>query len=168
MEKWEADVITTPPTIDAGMLGRAWKIDTSILKPPHGCVVHWLVEAGWAHPFWHSYHLSMIHLRPIEDTPPPTLYLPGATHEIVLQALNPDQPRQPAIDKNVWHYLTPTNFCSQMIYKDDAEAIAQCDAAAKAICEGRLSPDTDYIRYWVALFGDNMLKDRRRGLHTIH
>lgn len=41
------------------------------------------------HPFWSHYSVSLVHLRPLEGAPDAKLQFPGATHELVVYALDP-------------------------------------------------------------------------------
>lgn len=160
------DTISIPPTM-SGDFGRAWLVDldAAAARLPFdqatsgdATLASWLIEAPNAHPFWHSYWLALIHLRPDPGDVPPKLYLPDATHELWLYALDPDKPRQEMIESGLMRVLQPGNFAGQMRYADDAEAFAAAKVAVRKVCDGRLSPDTDFRAQWVALFGDWMIK----------
>ena len=153
------DTITTPPTC-SGLHGRAWRLPTRLATNSGApcAVALWLIEAPWAHPAWHSYVLSVIHLRPLPNVPAAKFYLPAATHEIVLHALDPAHDRQPAMDGRSFAPLTPPNFAAQFIAADDDTAVRRVDSAVQLICRARLSPDTDARATWIALFGDNMVR----------
>jgi hypothetical protein len=154
---WQVDVITTPPTIETKH-ARIWRIDlarsTDVAPTAVGV---WLLEVPGAHPLWHSYVLSLIHLGQAPDAEPVVLCLPGATHEMALFALNPMHPRQAIFDGLECAMVDPVNFAAQMVVADHAAAIACVERALPLIASGALNPDTDYIRDWVALFGDSML-----------
>jgi hypothetical protein len=164
--------IHDPLTIKAGVEGphgRAWIADQETQRktldcPPEkdGTVAHYIIEAPWAHIAWHSYSLILLHLRPMPGFADPIIYMDGATHEIVLHALNPDHPRLPLIDGTAQEFpwLTPANFGAQFIEITDALALERVERAVQMICDGKLSPDTDFTSQWVALFGNHMLKDR--------
>jgi hypothetical protein len=156
------DDITVDPTIN-GPHARAWKLVAMARDGrDHAGVAGWLIEAPWAHPFWHSYRLSLIHLRPMEGLAEPIIYLEGATHEIVLYALNPETPREPALlSTGDVAVLDPPNFVAQMIMGSDDAAADKVGAAVDMICQGRLSPDTDFRSQWITLFGDNMMRGAR-------
>jgi hypothetical protein len=151
------DAIDAPPTL-AGPGGRAW------LVPPNGVyalasiVCCWIVEAQWAHSVWHSYCLSLVHLRQSAALPSPLIYLRGATHELVLFALDPEHPRALMLAGGEPHVLQPCNFAAQFVASCDAAAFERVEKAADAIVQGNLSPDTDHIREWINLFGSNMIK----------
>ncbi|NOU05325.1 MAG: hypothetical protein HOO99_04000 [Hyphomicrobiaceae bacterium] len=150
----------------SGSCGVAWSVDLAALRrafrdepDSDGTVAVWIVDAPWAHPLWHSYAIVMLHLRPLSGASSPNIYLEGATHEVWVQALNPDVPREPAIRGHcVWSYLTPLNFGAQFIDADDGAAIERVHRSVQMICDGTLSPDTDYVRHWIHLYGDNMIK----------
>jgi hypothetical protein len=159
------DAVTLAPDV-TGPHGRAWAVRLASARLARGfkpeddaMVAGWVVEAPWAHPAWHSYALLLMHLRPMPDNRPTKFYLEGATHEIWLYALNPDFPRQPMIERLELRFLTPLNFAAQFIAESDAAASNRALQAVMDICAGNLSPDTDFIRYWAARFGGNMLKD---------
>jgi hypothetical protein len=173
------DVITQPPVIE-----REWKLQTPVGPRPGpytkawllpveevakrsdipkdwaATVQIWLIEAPWAHPMWHSYILSLIHLRPIEGVKPPVIHLKGATHEMMLWALDPQADRRPLMDGTAIRmpFLSPANFAAQLTARTDEDACIRVRNAVQRIADGKLSPDTDYLRLWIRLFGDNMIK----------
>lgn len=160
-----ADEIKTPPAL-IGPAGKAWRCDLekrrqmlSVDPSNDGTVAVWIVEAPWAHMAWHSYAIVLLHLRPLKEPRRTLFHLPNATHEMWVQALNPDYPREPAISEGEpWCFLTPNNFAAQFIAPDDAAAISRIDRDTQRICDGRLNPDTDFIRDWISLYGDNMVR----------
>jgi hypothetical protein len=157
---WQADVITTPPTIESEH-ARIWFMP--LLERHefrHAGVALWLIEAAWAHPFWHSYVMSLVHLRSEEGREEPKIYIPGATHEMVLMAADPQYARQPMMDTLDFRLLSPPNFAAQMVMPDDDAAMANVERAMPLIAKGELSPDTDFIAQWVAMFGDSMLREK--------
>jgi hypothetical protein len=146
--------------------GRAWLCDTSVglvkmnLKPEQDATIcHWVVEAPAAHPAWHSYSLHCQHLRPMPGHEI-KFYLDGATHEMVVFALNPRLPRRGMIEDGIvaGRWLTPPNFAVQFIESNDDDACERVKKAVQEILDGKLSPDTDYRAVWAARFGSNMLK----------
>lgn len=166
--------ISAPPVIN-GTVGRAWKCDTAngLRKLGHkpeddACLVHWLIEAPWAHPAWHSYSLVLMHLRPMPDGRETKLYFPEATHELWLYVLDPTMPRDkllatgiPAIDhKGMW--MTPKNFAAQFVEVTDDLARERVQKSVQAICDGALSPDTDWQSMWADLYGWNLIKPEHR------
>ncbi|HJQ59413.1 MAG TPA: hypothetical protein VJ890_21075 [Vineibacter sp.] len=168
-------MITMAPTI-VGSLGRAWLADLAVMRnrleiesDRDGTLTSWVIEVPWANPVWHSYALTLIHLRPIDGLRT-KFYLAGATHELWLYAMDPDAPRDDIVngrlDSLSRFWLEPKNFAAQFIETDDAAALQRVRAAVMKICEGKLSPDTDYIRHWMHLFGDNMIKDMARAGET--
>lgn len=158
------DRITIPATLHRPA-GRAWRLDLDAIYAARGItraqgsdVAQWIIEASWAHPLWHSYWLVLTHLRPIEGVPEAKLYLPDATHEIVLFAMNADHPRQAAIETGNVQRLEPANFAAQFVENNDEVAAQRIQTVVSMICNGHLSPDTDFRRVWIGLFGDNMIR----------
>lgn len=160
-----------------GAAGKAWRYDLARIRrregwwrrKPDASLLSWLIEAKWAHPLWHSYALHLIHLRPVEGLNEPKIYLPGATHEIFLYALDPEEPRDLT---RIARHLYPSNFGAQFIsldceHYDDRGAIGRMNDTVREIVEGRLSPDTDHMQSWLARYGDAMIKgDPRRAGET--
>lgn len=157
------DVITTTPTL-IGEKTLAWQLDIDDIRKkkerPDASVALWMIEAPWAHPAWHSYMLSLIHLRDIEGIPPAKKFFPDATHEIVLYAMDPGEPRQALIDNfSLKSCLSPPNYASQFIEIEDQYALQRVEDVVKQIVAGKLSPDTDCVSEWKKLFGKCMYKE---------
>jgi hypothetical protein len=161
------DKIDIHPT-GTGPHGKFWEVDVERAiahiggqRDQDGTVTSILVEAPYAHPIWHSYWLFCTHLRPIirDGKPLETkFYLESATHELWLMALAPDKPRQPQIISGNMQYLTPKNFGAQFIAASDGMARDRVLKTAEDIVDGKLNPDTDYIKWWAERWGTNMLK----------
>lgn len=150
-----------PDMVDAH--GRAWRLDLATIAakrpngpPPELTVAGWIVHAPWAHPVWHSYLVAAISLRKIDGWPAAKINLDGATHEVLVLALDPDVPL--AIDQNP-RPLMPANFMGQFIEPDDAAAAARIERTVADICRGALSPDTDFVRHWIHRFSASNLLD---------
>lgn len=101
------------------------------------CIRTWFITAPGQHAAWTHYLLQLIHLRHIPGTHKPYINVPGATHEITLQALNPDK-RPVAYDTKTWGGLSPVNFNDQFELPDDEKAVEMIDLAAKAVVDGVL------------------------------
>lgn len=158
------DKVTLPPAL-SGAAGKAWAVDLDAAYARAGKshrrgaeVASWLVEAAWAHPIWHSYWICLVHLRPMPDWREAKFYLEGATHELWLFALDPEGKRQEMVETGVMLAMWPKNFAAQFIAESDAAAMQRVEQAVEAVCQGVLSPDTDFRSAWAALFGDNMLR----------
>ncbi len=87
--------------------------------------------------------------------PPAKIMLPGATHEMFLFALDPDH--VPEIDKRL-HLLTPANFGGQWIAGSDNAAVEYIKSIVSEVCDGALSPDTDFRSMWVERFSDSNMR----------
>lgn len=163
------DEVTTPPTMSAEH-GRAWEIDLPKIReyfrtaegrdnPNDNGIAAWVVEAPWAHPVWHSYWLALIHLREIPGGEPVWRKEPTRTHQLFVMALNQDHPREALLKgEDRPHFLMPLNFSGQFEAADDEAAIARVRGTVQLIIEGKLSPDTDFLRMWVQLYGADLVK----------
>ena len=144
--------------------GRAWRIDIDkVVKhigsaDSHAMIAWWIIEAPWAHPIWHSYSMTLAHLRRFA-----VIHVPGATHEMLLCALDPKGDRAKLLELGYGHKesclpLLPANFGAQLVEATDDEAIQKCEDAVKDVCDGKLNPDTDFIKQWIARFGGGMVR----------
>lgn len=165
--KPDLDHVATAPD-KQGAAGRAWRVDLAAMTaalaiPPEGSAIlaSWIVEAPWAHPMWHSYNLTLVHLRPMADARETFVYRDDASHELLLHALEPGHSRE-AMLRGRPRWLTPANFGAQLVERSDTAAIARVEATVDLIIAGELNPDTDARRQWVALFGDAMIKPEYR------
>lgn len=155
----------TPPTL-TGPYGKAWLHDLEEISRmscgrPHGSVASWILNVPWANGLWEDYNITLIHLRPVEGLSDPYIYLPGATHEIMVAAMHPDWPRDMLLTPISKYFLQPLNFVGQFICDDeesDHSARVTVQTAVIDILHGRLSPDTDYGQHWIDRFGSSMIK----------
>lgn len=115
-------------------------------------VAWWLLTGSW-HPVWPQFILSVVHLRPVEGAPPAKLHFPGATHELLVVALNPGDPpkihSRKILEKRglagVGGYLTPIDVCHQFTAVD-AEMYELAALCAQACVDGLLNPSVDDAR----------------------
>lgn len=158
----------TAPTLQ-GRHGKAWLCNFAPIRARHpgeqdAGLERWLVEAPWAHPVWHTYSISLIHLRPLAGLGQPIIYRDMATHEIIVHAVNDARDRDEIItgatDDPGW--MLPANYAGQFIEITDALARDRVRAVVWAICEKQLSPDVDWQDEWVKLFGNHMIKKEFR------
>lgn len=146
--------LETRPTID-GPHARAWKIDQKVFTSPDQTAVGvWVVHAPWSHPVWPVVMVSCVHLRMEAGKPDPIIHLPGATHEMVVAALDPNQPIVPPD----FHLLHSLNFVGQFYAPSDEHAAARVETSVIEICRGLLNPDTDARSQWILRYGDHCLK----------
>lgn len=145
------------PPDENGWHGSAWTFRDTILKhhPKSAVIAAWVINAPWAHPFWSNYLLTIIHLRPVPEIGPPMIYIQGATHEIVVYAIDP---KWTVKRDEIPPLLHPANFASQFIARDDAEAAERASKSVREILDGQLSPDTDFTQSWIARWGDCMIR----------
>lgn len=105
----------------------------------------WLITSpGW-HPLWSQYVLSIVSLEDHPDFPPPVIKFHGATHELLLLAINPDH--QLTVEKvqnfcktGNLPYLSPINISEQFeCIDEEIQQIAWL--AARAVVNGHLNPE---------------------------
>jgi hypothetical protein len=115
-----------------------------IKRAPEGCLKAWLLYRPDAHPWWHYYSVSLIHLRPLPGQPWPKKEHADSTHEILILALDPEACPEPDSEKpEEFAYLRPANLVHQLRGLTDAAALSIFEAFIAAL-EQRLSPDTDH------------------------
>jgi len=102
-----------------------------------------------AHPIWHDYVLSLVHLRPVEGQPPAYLQYEDSTHEIACFALDPDHNNQPKpLDYKV---LTPANLIYQLRGLTDDQAKQVFGLYLTSLTNRFITPDTDYRSAQIAV-----------------
>ena len=133
-----------------GPRGRAQKLTINPELPGAATILTWwLLTGGW-HPVWSQFSLSVMRLENSPGLPPATLQFPGATHELLVLALNPgDPPRVHAPDDlgraglaACGGYLEPVDVVHQFTATDD-EMTQLAELCARACTDGRLNPSTD-------------------------
>jgi hypothetical protein len=111
-------------------------------------VCTWLLTAPQAHPLWSQYMLCVVRLRDgIPGFPPPERHFDGATHELLVVALNPERGTLKVADMERFQrtgrlpYLTPANIAHQTEGTDE-EASRLAELACTAVVNGWLWPET--------------------------
>lgn len=129
----------------SGAYGLAQRASLPDIPRAAETVCHWLLTAPQYHPLWSQYVLCVVRLRDVPGFPPPHRQFDGATHEMLVVALNPEYG-----DVNVlqladpdfrWHHLVPVNHAHQL-EATDAEVEELADLAARAVVSGVLNPET--------------------------
>lgn len=152
-----------------GPAGQAWELDIEAISTKMGAkapalVAVWVVHAPNSHPVWPWVRVILGHLRAIDDVGDPLVYVEGATHEFIIDALNPHH-YPPPVDDWPGNYMTPSNFAAQFIVASDEEAIKKIrNEAIKPIVHGFLNPDSDGIGLWIQAFGDSMIRKEYKTL----
>lgn len=104
----------------------------------------WIIRAPWMHLAWKDHYVGICHLRDVPAMPPAKIILPGATHEMSVFALNPDQ------EPNILslRILTPISIAQQFTAKSDADAVNMIQQLFLYVLDGKLSVDSDYRSTW--------------------
>lgn len=141
---------------------------TAVHEGPRGTAVHlgidprlpgadttitwWLLTGDW-HPLWSQFAISVVSLADKPGHQPARLHFPGATHELVVMALNPGQP--PAQHSPVTlttggltavgGWPEPVDVVHQFTATDD-EMTRLADSCAWGCVVGAITPSTDDAR----------------------
>lgn len=129
------------------------------MQPTPGALIFnvtWIIIAPWAHPIWSQYALLLYDLTSPSRAGPPTIHMPGATHEFMLFALDPAAPvaRDSSIRDASLRLLQPPNHGYQLYAASDDDAVARIQQVVDRIVAGNMSPDTDFRWEWDELFPD--------------
>jgi len=113
------------------------------------CLAVALLHCPGAHPFWGWWLMSLIHLRPVEGFPPAHVS-PGATHELLVQVIDPERCPEPdpAAGERGYPLLTPPDLVHQFAASGDEEARALFAWLGEEVAQQRLSPDSDFRAIW--------------------
>lgn len=156
-----------------GAHGRAWRIP---MAPPDqrgrpefaATVDGWLLYRPGAHPLWECWMVAVIHLRLIDGALPAHIKKAGATHELMIAALNPDRelPDLEAVGRGEasFAFLTPIDVAEQFAVLDDAQAAQLCEMAIRVCVDGLASPDQDWRGWWRDAVAETA-EHLRSGLH---
>lgn len=98
-------------------------------------IATWWLDCPGQSPGWSSYVLSMVHLRDDPEFPPVHFLVPGATHELILCAV---EPKSQIFDQRSWVMLHPFNFIAQVILPSDDTAERLAAAAVGLVLDGVL------------------------------
>lgn len=152
-----------------GVYGQAWQfrgeLKDEAWRVDRWCGT-WLVRCPGAHPFWSFHTIQAISLAEHPEQPnPPFLRFPGATHELMVLALNPEH--DAGIDPDVMEsmkWMVPPDFAGQAILPSDAHAKELVEFAARACCDGVIVPDSDFRAHWQGML-DRTAEHMRIGGH---
>jgi hypothetical protein len=128
--------------IYTGKSGTGQKVH-GLAEAPPALTEAWLLDVpGWS-PAWRHFMVSVITLKEIDGVGRATKRWPGATHELVVQAMDSEKLPLPT-DKSTWSFLTPVNVVWQFS-ATDAEAAKACRALTALALDGGLCLETQGI-----------------------
>jgi hypothetical protein len=129
-----------------GPYGRGFRMDLPDRPEMAETVCMWVVSSPVWHPLWAQYSIGVVRLRQgTPGFPDPVLKFVGATHELLVLALNPDF--GPWNERNVVEadyalpYLTPVNIAEQYTATDD-EMMVLAGLCVLGVLNGHLNPET--------------------------
>jgi hypothetical protein len=162
MEPINKSNLPTDPADLVGPMGRAWRLDMQAISaqdpsgpPASVTVASWLVHAPFAHPLFPTYQVACIHLRDAPGLQPAKIMLAGATHEVIVLALHPEQRLRLDVMPQP---LQPVNFIGQFVAADDDAAATCIRHSVSEIVQGALSPDTEHSSAWVQRYSDSNVR----------
>lgn len=154
-EPYYAGTRINEPATFRGVAGDAWRARVPEVghrgRPSFDATVGgFIVRAPGVHVFWDHYLVSVIHLRPIDGEKSPVIRRPGATHELIIAALNPERPLPPLdwTDDYSVSFLTPIDVEAQFVAANDAVADRILELSVRTIVDGLASPDQDWRAWW--------------------
>lgn len=134
--KVKLGIIFSGPLVTATEL--IYTLDQSDPLDWTGSIGTWFIDAPGQSIAWQRYLLSCVHLRPIAgESRPVQLKFPGATHELVMAALDPETKPDP-LKPETMRILHPLNLCEQIIVGNDAQASEILALCARCVAEGKL------------------------------
>lgn len=155
-----------------GAHGRAWRgdLDEGMRAKWPAALDLWLVHAPAAHPFWKYFIVSAVSLADAPNTPPAVVARPGATHELMVIALDPTfTPEQAWCSEGEERWsrfmLRPLNLAAQVVDLTDEQMNELAYLFVRACCYGQASPDDDHRGHNLALL-DTTADHLRRGMHV--
>jgi hypothetical protein len=135
----------------AGNYARAWSVkwDANDLQN-EACLGCYLIEGNF-HPFWTQWCISVVNLRDVPGFPPAIKKKPEYTHELMIVAANPDIKLNPDIRPDSGWQLMPPDVVEQFQVPSDANAVDMLGKFICFICNGELSPDSDFREVWTRI-----------------
>jgi len=124
--------------------GNVWEV---VCKDHPTCLRVVILRRPDAHPVWHDYVLSLVHLREVPKWPKPNLRTEFRTHELICFALDPSVDNQP----ECYSRLTPPNLVYQFERMTDNLAKEAFNTFLACLSAKMVSPDTDHRRAQQAL-----------------
>lgn len=145
-------------TVNGKKFAEAWRIDIKKLDErlngaPHATLGVFLVK-GPFHPFWDSWLVTMVHLRPAEGVPEAHKDSPEETHEFHISSLNPLAQNDEKIvydPDNLplpFPVLDPIDVAVRFTATCDSQALDYLERSIKKIMSGAISPDSDFRADW--------------------
>lgn len=102
---------------------------------------------------WSWYGCSVIHLRDIPGTKPPRIDFEGATHEILILALDPREGTPDPFQPGGFKYLLPINVEAQCKLDTDEQALRLLEMISQNCIDGQMPVEPDGIiganKFWV-------------------
>jgi hypothetical protein len=129
-----------------GRVAEAWLI--KLKSEDRGTLAGWVVR-GPFHPFWQWWMVTVVHLRDIPGQSPAHKSYPEAEFEFIILSANPEHsPPDPDNPAGGYKFLVPPDVVEQFHGVSDHDAKRILESSVRAICDGIMSPDSDYRSIW--------------------
>lgn len=128
-------------TNETGPYGTAERVPIPADPKAAMTLTWWLITAPAFHPLWSQYSLTVVRLDDTPGFPPPVLHFDGATHELMVAALEPQDKPYTVATVYPLRWLEPINIVEQFTATDD-EMRELAHLAAKGVVFGALNPET--------------------------
>lgn len=163
------------PADITGDAGRAWRwqvTDEERSRPDAVATLdQWLLLAPGAHPWWAWHVMAGVDLAPHDGLPPAHKRYPEAQYELLVLALDPDQPVPQPLGlprAGELHCLVPPDVVVQFhnVPGGREQARRLVELCALACVDGRLIPDSDHQGSWDRSLATT-LQHAREGRHEL-
>lgn len=131
-----------------GSAAMAWELPATLW--PARVIQRWVVTVDKYNPELKYMFVSLIHLRPLPEEDAPTVYLPGASHEISAYALTPECVPTLIDPLDV---MFPHVYASQFFEISDQRASVRFQQALNRMLIGEFDPMAYGDADWVNSFG---------------
>lgn len=125
----------------AGPYGIAEEVPLEGLANAGATLCAWLITSSVYHPLWNQYLLAVVGLGEVPGFPPAKLKFPGASHELIVHAIDPKDGTVYKPTDGRFPQLIPINICEQY-EATDAEMTEVAWLACRAVVHGGLNPET--------------------------
>lgn len=135
---------------DIENVAKAWKMTWQDgRKSSTATLAQYLIEGNF-HIHWNQWVVCLISLADIVGVKPAKKHHEDNTHELLMISVNPDTKLDPdEIYDGSWA-LSPIDLVKQFKVPMDMDAEDIAKLCVQAICDGRMSPDSDFRSAWIA------------------
>lgn len=128
-----------------GPAGTALRV-RALDRPGAAVVDQWLLHCPGQGPAWEWFDVACFHLRQVDGGPGLGVVRPGASHEVLVRALDPDG--VPDVERpGEWRHVVPLNVVHQIVVSSDTVARSVTGLAVELVLTGVLCPAPPWTGY---------------------